>query len=98
MRVLVERLWPRGVSKQAASIDRWLKEISPSTELRRWYGHRRERWADFEARYHAELDANPAAVRTLESLAANGALTLVFAARDVEHSGAAALKRYLLGR
>ena len=91
-------MWPRGVSKQAASIDRWFKEIAPSTELRRWYGHRPERWPEFETRYHAELDANSQAVRELQGLAADGAMTLVFAARDVERSGAAALKRYLLGR
>ena len=98
VRVLVERLWPRGLSKETASIELWLKEIAPSTDLRRWYGHRPERWPEFEARYRAELDARHEAVGALESSAAAGAVTLVFAARDIERSGAAALRRYLLER
>ena len=97
LRILVERLWPRGVSKDKASLDHWLKEIAPSPALRRWYGHRPERWPEFQARYHAELDANAEVVRGLETLCAAGAVTFVFAARDTERNGAVALKKYLHG-
>ena len=97
-RILVERLWPRGVAKDKASLHQWLKAIAPSHELRRWYGHRPERWEAFQERYHAELDANPDVVRALEVLCAAGPVTFVFAARDTERSGAAALKDYLRGK
>ncbi len=97
LRILVERLWPRGVSKDRASIHHWLKKIAPSPELRRWYGHRPERWAKFQARYHAELDANAEAVRALQRFCEAGPVTFVFAARDTERNSAVALKRYLLG-
>ena len=66
-RILVEGFWPRGLSKDKASLHRWLKEIASSPKLRRWYGHRPERWAEFQARYHAELDANANVVRTLQT-------------------------------
>ncbi len=97
VRILVERLWPRGLLKDRASIHHWLKEVAPSPELRRWYGHRPERWAEFQARYHAELDANAEAVPALQSLCEAGPVTFVFAAWDTERNSAAALKRYLLG-
>ena len=97
LRILVERLWPRGLSKDKASLHHWLKEIAPSPELRRWYGHRPARWAEFQARYHAELDANANLVRTLQTLCDTGPVTFVFAARDSERNSAAALKRYLHG-
>ena len=96
-RILVERLWPRGLSKDKAAVDHWLKEIAPSPELRRWYGHRPDRWPEFQARYRAELDANPAVLRELEALCASGPVTFVFAARDEERNSAVLLKRYLLG-
>ncbi len=96
-RILVERLWPRGLSKDKASLHHWLKEIAPSPELRRWYGHRPERWPEFQTRYLAELGANPEAVRGLEKLCAAGPVTFVFAARDTERNGAVALKKYLHG-
>ena len=95
LRVLVERLWPRGLSKDRAAIQHWLKEIAPSPELRRWYGHRPERWNEFQTRYHAELDANTDAVRALMALCAERAVTFVFAAKDTERNGAVALKKYL---
>ncbi len=94
-RVLVERLWPRGVRKDAAAIDLWLKEIAPSADLRRWYGHDRARWAEFRRRYRDELAGNAEAVARLRALAAGGPVTLVFAARDAEHSSAAVLKEWL---
>lgn len=94
-RVLVERLWPRGVRKADAAIDLWLKDIAPSTRLREWYGHDPERWDAFRDRYRAELDANRPAVDRLLGLARKGRLTLVFATKDVDLSSAVVLRRYL---
>ena len=94
-RVLVERLWPRGVRKADAAIDLWLKEIAPSTALRKWYGHDRDRWDVFRRRYGDELDQKPELVERLEAIAREGTLTLVLATKDVEHSGAAVLRERL---
>lgn len=94
-RVLVERLWPRGLRKEEAAVDLWLKEVAPSPELRKWYGHRPERWEEFEQRYRAELTGNPEAVERLTALARRQRLTLVFATKDVERSSAAVLRRFL---
>ena len=96
-RVLVDRLWPRGLSQERAHIDLWLKEIAPSTELRRWYGHDPEKFAEFRKRYEAELAAAPAkdALAQLHEMAQRGPLTLVFAAHDSEHSNAAVLRALL---
>lgn len=96
-RVLVDRLWPRGVAKAAAGIDEWAKDAAPSTELRRWYGHEPERWPEFARRYRDELHRPPAsgAVGRLLALARERPLTLVTATRDVEHSHAAVLADYL---
>ena len=94
-RVLVERLWPRGVSKSKAAIDVWLKDVAPSTELRSWYGHDRERWAEFRRRYWRELRSNREAVDALREKERGGVATLVYATHDVEHSGAWALKEFL---
>ncbi|MGH7642668.1 MAG: DUF488 domain-containing protein [Candidatus Dormibacteria bacterium] len=87
-RVLVDRLWPRGVSKEEAHLDRWLKEVAPSHELRRWYGHVVERFPEFRARYLAELDApeRGAAMAELKAIARVGVLTLLTGTRDVVHS------------
>jgi uncharacterized protein YeaO (DUF488 family) len=95
VRVLVDRLWPRGVSKQAARIDHWFKEIAPSAELRKWFNHDPAKWERFRARYFRELDANAQVVEELRALARHGDITLVFAAKDVEHSDAVALAEYL---
>jgi len=92
-RVLVDRLWPRGVSKVKARLDTWMKDVAPSTELRRWFGHDPVRWDAFERRYRAELAA-PAALRLVEALAgqtAHGPLTLVYGARDTVHNEAVVL-------
>ncbi|MFA5515594.1 MAG: DUF488 family protein [Desulfuromonadales bacterium] len=97
-RVLVDRIWPRGVRKEAAAIDAWLKELAPSTELRRWFAHEASRWPEFCRRYRAELDARQDLVRGLLAKANEGALTLLFAARDEEHNNAVALRQYLLER
>lgn len=94
-RVLVDRLWPRGVSKAEAKIDHWLKEIAPSTALRKWFGHDPARWVEFKRRYFAELDAQDEALDVLRKLARGKTVTLVFGAKDTEHSQATALKEYL---
>ena len=97
-RILVERLWPRGLSKQRAKVDLWLKDVAPSPELRRWFGHDPARWDEFRRRYWQELEQNADAVRLLKSKARKGAVTLVYAARDEDHNGALALQQFLKGR
>src|SRR4051794_38962432 len=92
VRVLVDRIWPRGVSKDVAMIDQWLKELAPSTALRKWFGHSPARWAEFKHRYFAELDSRRAEIDDLRKIASDRTVTLVFGARDVEHNQAAALK------
>ncbi len=97
-RVLVERLWPRGLSKERAHVDIWLKEIAPSHELRTWYGHDPEKFGEFRRRYEIEL-ASPtgqAALARLRDLARQGLVTLVFAAHDTEHTNAVVLRDLLL--
>lgn len=96
-RVLVDRLWPRGISHERLAGE-WLKDVAPSTALREWFGHRPERWAGFVARYRAELEANPAPLEYLRGLAADGPLTLVYGARDERHNEAVVLRDWLLGR
>ncbi|GAN69255.1 DUF488 domain-containing protein [Acetobacter orleanensis] len=97
-RVLVDRLWPRGMSKEHAALDLWLKDIAPSTELREWFGHDPARWAGFCERYRAELESNPACVEQLETLAKKGPLTLLFGAKNTEENEAVVLAAYLLER
>ncbi len=94
-RFLVERLWPRGVTKQKLHIEAWLKDIAPSAELRKWYSHDVEKWPDFRRRYLAELKANRQALEPLLGAAKRGKVTLVYAARDEEHNSALVLKQYL---
>lgn len=94
-RVLVDRLWPRGLSKDAAGIDLWVKEIAPSTALRKWFGHDSLKWNQFRDRYFQELDHNPQAVGQLRALLRQGLVTLVYAARDQRYNDAVALKEYL---
>jgi uncharacterized protein YeaO (DUF488 family) len=95
VRVLVERLWPRGLSKDRAAVDLWLKEVAPSTELRTWFGHDPAKWPEFQKRYRAELRAEKGAVKTLRDKGKHVTVTLVYAARDEEHNSAVALKRFL---
>ena len=99
-RVLVDRVWPRGVRKTDARLDAWLREVAPSTELRRWYGHEPERYPEFRRRYLAELrePARHEALAELSRLAADGPLTLLTATRDVAHSQAAVLAERLSGQ
>jgi uncharacterized protein YeaO (DUF488 family) len=94
-RLLVERLWPRGVRKEALALDAWLKDVAPSDDLRRWFGHDPQRWQEFQTRYAAELDAHPDAWRPILEAARQGTATLLFSARDTEHNNAVALKAYL---
>jgi uncharacterized protein YeaO (DUF488 family) len=96
VRVLVDRLWPRGVRKADAAIDRWAKEVAPSTELRRWFGHDPSRWEEFRRRYRAELSQNTALVNELRAMAQKGPLTLVYAARDELHNEAVMLRDVLI--
>lgn len=94
-RVLVERLWPRGVSKEKARVDVWLKAIAPSAELRKWFGHDPEKWPEFRRRYETELKANGEVVAELRRLAREGPVTLVYAAHDEAHNSSVVLKEFL---
>lgn len=97
-RVLVDRLWPRGLSRDAARIDLWLKAVAPSTELRKWFGHDPERWPEFRKRYRAELTKDPEsaeALRALRALCRKGKVTLVYGARDEAHNQAVVLRQVL---
>jgi uncharacterized protein YeaO (DUF488 family) len=97
-RFLVERLWPRGVRRADLRLVDWLRDVAPSTELRRWFGHDPARWAEFCRRYAAELDATPGAWRPLLDAARSGPIVLLYSARDREHNNARALRDYLLDR
>lgn len=94
-RFLVDRIWPRGVKRADLQIDNWLKEVAPSNELRQWFGHDPQKWAEFQNRYFAELDAHPQAWQPLKAAAAQGDITLVYSAKDEEYNQARALKFYL---
>ncbi len=94
-RVLVDRIWPRGVAKAAAGVDLWLKEIAPSTALRQWFNHDPLKWTAFKSSYFRELDGKPELAATLLEKAATGRLTLLFSARDSEFNQAVALREYL---
>jgi len=95
LRVLVDRLWPRGISKEEARIDRWEKDLAPTTELRRWFGHDPAKWEEFLRRYRAELEGKEEALARLRGEANDGTVTLLYAARDEEHNNAVALKQYI---
>ncbi len=94
-RILVDRLWPRGLTKERACVDVWLKDIAPSTELRKWFGHDPAKWEQFRERYHRELEANVNLVSLLKEKLKGGAVTLLFAAKDAEHNEAVALQEWL---
>ena len=97
-RILVDRLWPRGLSKEAAAIDEWLKDIAPSTALRQWFGHDPARWQEFRRRYRDEVRQNRPLFDRLRALARQGPITLVFSAHDEVHNDAVVLRALLLGR
>lgn len=97
-RILVDRVWPRGVSKEELGVDEWRREIAPSTRLRRWFGHDPARWRGFQERYFEELDAKQDEVDELVKRSRRGRVTLVYGARDEEHNQAVALRTYVLAR
>ena len=94
-RILVERLWPRGVTKAKAKLDLWLKDVAPSTELRKWFGHDPDRWIEFRQRYRKELKQKADQIKLLRRKAREGTITLIYAARDEAHNGALVLKQFL---
>jgi len=94
-RFLVDRLWPRGMTKEGLRLDGWLKDAAPSASLRRWFGHDHSRWPEFRRRYFAELDEHPHVVETLLDAAAQGPVTLLYSAKDAAHNNALALREYL---
>ena len=95
MRILVDRLWPRGLTKQKAANDLWMKDIAPSTELRKWFGHDPDKWSEFRKKYLKELKANKDPVLVLKEHLKKGPVTLVYGARDQEHNEALVLKELL---
>lgn len=94
-RILVDRIWPRGVTKKELRLDAWIKDLAPSVALRKWFGHDPARWHAFKSRYFQELDARPEAVARIAAMRRDGAMTLVFAAKDTDHNNAVALRDYL---
>jgi uncharacterized protein YeaO (DUF488 family) len=94
-RFLVDRLWPRGVKKEDLQLDAWLKDVAPSDNLRRWFGHDPAKWEEFQRRYFAELDGKAQALRPIRDAARQGNVTLLYSARDMEHNNAVALRAYL---
>jgi uncharacterized protein YeaO (DUF488 family) len=97
-RILVDRLWPRGVTKKRAAIDQWMKDIAPSTGLRKWFSHDPARWEEFRRRYAKEVHQNAALLDQLRSLARHGPITLVYSAHDEKHNDAAELRELILGQ
>jgi uncharacterized protein YeaO (DUF488 family) len=94
-RILVDRLWPRGISKVKAKVELWPRELAPSTELRRWYGHDPEKWSDFKSRYFSELDGNPEMVEELLEHVRKGKVTFVYSSKEQQLNNAVALKEYV---
>lgn len=94
-RILVDRLWPRGISKKSARIDEWMKEIGPSDKLRKWFGHEPKKWQEFKQKYWRELQVKKDLTEELKRISESGTLTLVYSARDELHNQAVALKRFL---
>jgi len=95
VRYLVERLWPRGVKKSDLLLDGWLKDVAPSTALRKWFAHDSSKWTEFQTRYFAELNERPSAWNPILEAARQGSVTLIFSSHDAEHNNALALKMYL---
>jgi uncharacterized protein YeaO (DUF488 family) len=93
LRILVERLWPRGLTKERAAVELWLKDIAPSAELRKWFAHDPAKWAEFQRRYRAELRRNKDAVKQLKEKSKAGTVTFLYAARDEERNSAVVLRR-----
>jgi len=98
LRILVDRLWPRGLTKERAAVDLWLKDVAPSTELRKWFGHDPAKWKQFQVRYRKELRAKKDELKLLTEKSKEHTVTLVYGARDEEHNEALVLKKILEGR
>lgn len=98
VRVLIDRLWPRGLSKERAAVDAWFKELAPSTELRKWFGHDPAKWKEFQVRYRKELREKKDDIQQLKEKCAQHTVTLVYGARDEEHNDAVVLQKILEGR
>jgi uncharacterized protein YeaO (DUF488 family) len=98
MRVLVDRIWPRGIGKDEAHIDRWLKDVAPTTELRKWFNHEPQKWKEFKNKYFQELEGKSEALEELLEMVHGGRITLVYGAKDQQHNNAIALKEYLENR
>ena len=98
LRILVDRLWPRGLTKERAAVDEWLKELAPSTELRKWFAHDPDKWKEFQSRYRKELQEQKEALSLLKEKSKEQTMTLVYGARDEEHNEAVVLKQVLDGR
>jgi uncharacterized protein YeaO (DUF488 family) len=96
-RILVERLWPRGLTKEAAALDAWVKDVAPSPELRKWFAHDPDKWPEFQRRYRAELEANPEGLAQLRATMGAGPVTFVYAAKDEERNSARLLQEYVAG-
>jgi uncharacterized protein YeaO (DUF488 family) len=97
-RLLIERLWPRGIKKIDLKIDAWIKEVGPSTELRKWFSHDPAKWKEFQKKYIKELDGNPEAWAPIMKAINNGTVTLLYSSHDSEHNNAVCLKNYLEGK
>ena len=95
-RMLVERLWPRGIKKEALAVEHWFKDIAPSPELRKWYGHEPDKWPEFQARYRTELEGHGAHLGELRALCAAGPVTFVYAAKDEQRNSAVLLRNFIL--
>jgi uncharacterized protein YeaO (DUF488 family) len=98
LRILVERLWPRGMKKEALAADAWMKDVAPSTELRKWFDHRLERWEEFRRRYRDELNANPSAWNPILDASRRRTVTLLYSAHDTLHNAAVVLRDHLMRR
>jgi uncharacterized protein YeaO (DUF488 family) len=98
LRILVDRLWPRGLTKERAAVDLWMKDVAPSTELRKWFGHDPAKWKQFQIRYRKELEGKKEALKDLKQKSRGHTVTLVYGARDEEHNEALILKQILAGR
>jgi len=94
-RILVERLWPRGMKKESLAADAWMKDVAPSTELRKWFGHDPVKWQEFQRRYREELRQNPECLATIKKQARNAPVTLVYGAKDEQHNDAVVLLDFL---
>ena len=97
-RILVERLWPRGMTKDTLAADAWMKDVAPSTALRKWFDHRVERWEEFRRRYRHELNANPGGWKPILDASGRGTVTLLYSSHDTQHNGAVVLAEYLSER